>query len=85
MVESLAALEAGSVSALLGPLELGQCRERLTRWKVERRVHQAVDDARLEAGVCVAKSNCGVHNTAEIASKIVSATKCHQELSCASA
>jgi hypothetical protein len=52
----------GSVSAWLGPREL-QSRKRLTRWKIERSVHLAVDNTRLEAGVCVAKSNTEAHDT----------------------
>jgi hypothetical protein len=40
----------------------------LTRWKVERSVHWAVDDTRLEAGVRVAERDCGVHNTKVVAS-----------------
>ena len=40
----------------------------LTGWKVERSVHQAVNDTRLEAGVHVTKRDCGVYNTKLVAS-----------------
>jgi hypothetical protein len=54
MVESPVVLEAGSVSAGLGPLEL-KVIPQLTRWKVECSAHRAVDDTRLETGVRVTK------------------------------
>jgi hypothetical protein len=38
----------------------------LTRRKVECGVHRAVDDARLEAGVCIPKSDRGVHDGSSI-------------------
>jgi hypothetical protein len=40
----------------------------LTRWKVERSVHRAVDDARLKTGVRVAERYCGAHDTTGVAS-----------------
>jgi hypothetical protein len=61
VVESRVALEAGSVSACSAPLELIRAIPQRTRGKMERSVHWAVDDARLEAGVRVAKRECRSH------------------------
>jgi hypothetical protein len=61
-VESLVALEAGSVSACPDHLRLWAVPQ-LTGCLVERSVHRAVDDAGLETSVCVAESNRGAHDT----------------------
>lgn len=67
VVESLVALEAGSVSACLDlcPRAVPQ----LTRCLVERSIHVAVDDGGLEASICVAKRNRGAHDTLVVALK----------------
>jgi hypothetical protein len=52
--------KAGSVSAGSGPLEL-KAVPQLTRWKMERSVHWAVDVARLEASVRIPISDCRSH------------------------
>ena len=54
----------------------------LTRWQVERSVHRAVDDAGLEAGVLVAKRDCGSHDTVlrNSLEAVVSVNKCHLDL-----
>jgi hypothetical protein len=61
-VESLVALEAGSVSACPDP-HRPRAVPQLTGCLVERSVDRAVDDAGLETSVCVAKSNRGAHDT----------------------
>jgi hypothetical protein len=63
-VESLVALKVGFVSALLssGVPQLTGC-------LVKRSIHVAVNNAGLEASVCVAKRNRGVHDTGVIVSK----------------
>jgi hypothetical protein len=61
-VESLVALEAGSVSACSDPFR-PRAVPQLTGCLVERSDHRAVDDAGLETSVCVAKSNRGAHDT----------------------
>ena len=64
VVESLIALEVGSVSACLGPLR-PRAVAQLTRRKVDR--NPVVDDARLETGIRVAERDCAAHNTVAVA------------------
>jgi hypothetical protein len=59
-VESPAALEAGSVSACPGPLELWAIPQ-LTRWKVERCIHVAVNGPSLDAVIRVTERCCRRH------------------------
>jgi len=67
VVESLAALQAGLVSACLGLLR-PRAVPQLTRCRlVERSIHVAVNDAGLEASVCVAKRKRGAHDTLAVA------------------
>jgi hypothetical protein len=61
VVESLAALQAGFVSACLGPLR-PRAVPQLTRCLVERSIYVAINDAGLEASVCAAKRNRGAHD-----------------------
>jgi hypothetical protein len=65
MVESPVVFEAGSVSAGSGLLEL-KAVPQLTRWQVGCSVHRAVDDTRLEAGICVAERDCIGHDGSRI-------------------
>ena len=68
-VESLVALEMGLlVLACLDPLRPWAVPQ-LTRGQVKRSIHVAVNDAGLEASVCVAKRNRGAHDTLVVALK----------------
>jgi hypothetical protein len=68
VVESRVALEAGSVSACSGTVR-PRAVAQLTGCLVERSIHVAVNDAGLEASVCIAKRNRGAHDTLVIALK----------------
>lgn len=61
VVESRVVLEAGSVSAGSGPLEL-KAVPQLTGWQVERSAHRAIKDATLDTVSSIAKRNHGSHD-----------------------